>query len=168
MEPAVTDELLSGRAVVLTASNRASAGVYADTSGALLERSLRETGLGVSRAVLPDDAELLGEALRRAVAEGADLVVTTGGTGFSPTDVTPEATAAVIERPAPGLAEAIRGYGARKVPTAVLSRGIAGIAGRTLIVNLPGSSGGVRDGLAVLLPLLPHILSQLGGGDHPR
>lgn len=168
MEPVVSDELLSGTAVVVTASNRASAGVYQDTSGELLERSLREVGLTVQRTVLPDDAAALTAALRAAVAGGADLVVTTGGTGFSPTDVTPEATAAVIERPAAGLAEAIRAYGARKVPTAVLSRGVAGIAGGTLIVNLPGSGGGVRDGLAVLIPLLPHLLSQLRGGDHPR
>ena len=97
---------------------------------------------------------------------GADVVVTTGGTGLSPTDVTPEATRAVLEREAPGLAEALRRYGAGKVPTAVLSRGLAGVAGRTLIVNLPGSSGGVKDGLAVLGPILPHVVSQLRGGDH--
>lgn len=162
------DELLSGRAVVLTASNRASAGVYEDSSGALLEQSLSEIGLQVSRSVLPDDAEALSQAMRAAVRDDADLVVTTGGTGLSPTDITPEATAAVIERSAPGLAEAIRSYGADKVPTAILSRAVAGIAGRTLIVNLPGSNGGVRDGLAVLIPLLPHILSQLRGGDHSR
>jgi molybdenum cofactor synthesis domain-containing protein len=163
----MTDQLLTGRAVVLTASNRASAGVYPDGSGETLAKELREIGLEVSRTVMPDDVTALGRAMRAAVADGVDLVVTTGGTGFSPTDVTPEATAQVIERPAPGLAEAIRAHGARKVPTAALSRGLAGIAGRTLIVNLPGSGGGVRDGLAVLIPLLPHILSQLAGGDHP-
>ena len=168
MAPVVTDEILSGRAVVLTASNRASEGVYADRGGELLEQSLSAVGLQVRRVVLPDDVAQLSSAIRAAVVEGADLVVTTGGTGLSPTDVTPEATAGVIERPAPGLSEAIRAYGARKVPTAVLSRGLAGVAGRTLIVNLPGSIGGVRDGLAVLVPLLPHILSQLHGGDHPR
>ena len=163
-------ELPSGaRAVVLTASNRAAAGVYEDTSGQLLADELRSLGFDVDGPhVHPDDAARLEGALREAVAGGADVVVTTGGTGLSPTDVTPEATRAVLEREAPGLAEALRRYGADKVPTAVLSRGLAGTAGRTLIVNLPGSSGGVRDGLALLGPLLPHVVSQLRGGDHPR
>jgi molybdenum cofactor synthesis domain-containing protein len=155
------------RAVVLTASNRAAAGVYEDTSGQLLAEGLRELGFAVDGPhVHPDDAARLEQALREAVAGGADVVVTTGGTGLSPTDVTPEATRAVLEREAPGLAEALRRYGADKVPAAVLSRGLAGTAGRSLIVNLPGSSGGVRDGLAVLGPLLPHVVSQLRGGDH--
>jgi len=155
------------RAVVLTASNRAAAGVYQDTSGQLLAEGLRELGFAVEGPhVHPDDVGRLEQALREAVAGGADVVVTTGGTGLSPTDVTPEATRAVLEREAPGLAEALRRYGAATVPTAVLSRGLAGTAGRTLIVNLPGSSGGVRDGLAVLGPLLPHVVSQLRGGDH--
>jgi molybdenum cofactor synthesis domain-containing protein len=157
------------RAVVLTASNRAAAGVYADTSGRLLADGLAALGFAVDGPhVHPDDAARLESALRAAVAGGADVVVTTGGTGLSPTDVTPEATRAVLEREAPGLAEALRRYGAEKVPTAVLSRGLVGTAGRTLIVNLPGSSGGVKDGLAVLGPLLPHVVSQLRGGDHPR
>jgi molybdenum cofactor synthesis domain-containing protein len=155
------------RAVVLTASNRASAGVYEDTSGRLLADGLAGLGFAVEGPhVHPDDVVALERALREAVASGADVVVTTGGTGLSPTDVTPEATRAVLEREAPGLAEALRRYGAEKVPTAVLSRGLAGTAGRTLIVNLPGSSGGVKDGLAVLAPLLPHLVSQLRGGDH--
>lgn len=155
------------RAVVLTASNRAAAGVYEDTSGRLLAEGLRELGFAVDGPhVHPDDAAELERALREAVAGGADVVVTTGGTGLSPTDVTPEATRPVLDREAPGLAEALRRYGADKVPTAVLSRGLAGTSGRTLIVNLPGSSGGVRDGLAVLGPLLPHLMSQLRGGDH--
>ena len=155
------------RAVVVTASNRASAGVYEDRSGQALAEGLAALGFRVDGPhVCPDDVEALVEVLREAVASGADVVLTTGGTGLSPTDVTPEATRAVVEREAPGLAEAVRRYGAAKVPTAVLSRGIAGTAGRTLIVNLPGSTGGVRDGLAVLGPLLPHVVSQLRGGDH--
>jgi molybdenum cofactor synthesis domain-containing protein len=156
------------RAVVVTASNRASAGVYEDRSGQALAAGLRELGFTVEGPhVLPDDLEALAGALRQAVAAGADVVLTTGGTGLSPTDVTPEATRAVLEREAPGLAEAVRRYGAQNgVPTSVLSRGLAGTAGRTLIVNLPGSTGGVRDGLTVLAPLLPHVVSQLRGGDH--
>ena len=154
-------------AVVITASNRAAAGVYADTSGQVLAEGLRELGFTVDGPyVHPDAVEPLEQALRAAVAGGADVLLTTGGTGLSPTDVTPEATRAVIEREAPGIAEAIRRYGADHVPTSVLSRGVAGVAGRTLIVNLPGSTGGVRDGLAVLGPLLPHLVSQLRGGDH--
>jgi molybdenum cofactor synthesis domain-containing protein len=155
------------RAVVITASNRAAAGVYEDRSGRALADGLRELGFTVDGPhVCEDDAALLEEVLREAVASGADVVLTTGGTGLSPTDVTPEATRAVLERAAPGIAEAIRRYGEGKVATSVLSRGLAGTAGRTLIVNLPGSTGGVRDGLAVLGPLLPHVVSQLRGGDH--
>jgi molybdenum cofactor synthesis domain-containing protein len=155
------------RAVVVTASNRASAGVYDDRSGQALAAGLRELGFAVEGPhVRPDDVTALAEVLRAAVAGGADVVLTTGGTGLSPTDVTPEATRDVLEREAPGIAEAVRRYGAEHVPTSVLSRGIAGTAGRTLIVNLPGSTGGVRDGLAVLGPLLPHVVSQLRGGDH--
>jgi len=156
------------RAVVVTASNRASAGVYEDRSGQALAEGLRALGFAVEGPhVRPDDAGQLAEVLRAAVAVGADVVLTTGGTGLSPTDVTPEATRTVLEREAPGIAEAVRRYGEGKVPTSVLSRGLAGTAGRTLIVNLPGSTGGVRDGLAVLGPLLPHVVSQLRGGDHP-
>jgi molybdenum cofactor synthesis domain-containing protein len=158
----------NARAVVVTASNRASAGVYEDRSGQLLAAGLAELGFSVEGPhVLPDDRESLVAALRGAVAGGADVVLTTGGTGLSPTDVTPEATRAVLEREAPGIADAVRRYGAEHgVPTSVLSRGLAGTAGRTLIVNLPGSMGGVRDALTVLGPLLPHVVSQLRGGDH--
>jgi molybdenum cofactor synthesis domain-containing protein len=155
------------RAVVVTASNRASAGVYPDRSGQALAEGLRALGFAVEGPhVRPDDVAQLAEVLRAAVAGGADVVLTTGGTGLSPTDVTPEATRTVLEREAPGIAEAVRRYGEGAVPTSVLSRGTAGTAGRTLIVNLPGSTGGVRDGLAVLGPLLPHVVSQLRGGDH--
>ena len=158
------------RAVVVTASNRASSGVYEDRSGPVLADGLATLGFAVDGPrVLPDDADLLETALREAVDAGVDVVLTTGGTGLSPTDVTPEATGRVLEREAPGLAEAVRRYGVDNgVPTSVLSRGLAGTAGRTLIVNLPGSTGGVRDALAVLGPLLPHIVSQLRGGDHDR
>jgi molybdenum cofactor synthesis domain-containing protein len=156
------------RAVVVTASNRAAFGVYEDTSGRVLAEGLRELGFTVEGPhVRPDDAAELEIVLEEAIVGGADVVLTTGGTGLSPTDVTPEATRAVLEREAPGIAEAIRRHGAEHgVPTSVLSRGLAGIAGHTLIVNLPGSTGGVRDGLAVLGPLLPHVVSQLRGGDH--
>ena len=160
-------ELPAGaRAVVVTASNRASAGVYEDRSGQFLVDGLSMLGFVVESHVLPDDLDALTAALRDAVASGADVVLTTGGTGLSPTDVTPEATRAVLEREAPGIAEAVRRHGATHVPTSVLSRGLAGVAGRTLVVNLPGSTGGVADGMAVLGPLLPHVVSQLRGGDH--
>jgi molybdenum cofactor synthesis domain-containing protein len=155
------------RAVVITASNRAAAGVYEDRSGQLLAEGLRELGFTVEGPhVRPDDVDELEALLRASVDLGLDVVLTTGGTGLSPTDVTPEATRRVIEREAPGIAEAIRRYGEAAVPTSVLSRGLAGTAARTLIVNLPGSTGGVRDGLEVLGRLLPHIVSQLRGGDH--
>ena len=164
---AVTELPGGARALVVTASNRAAAGVYEDRSGQVLAAGLAELGFGVEGPkVLPDDAVEIADVLRAAVDAGIEVVVTTGGTGLSPTDVTPEATRAVLEREAPGLAEAVRRYGEPEVPTSVLSRGIAGTAGRTLVVNLPGSTGGVRDGLAVLGPLLPHVVSQLRGGDH--
>jgi molybdenum cofactor synthesis domain-containing protein len=156
------------RAMVLTASNRAYAGVYEDRSGKALADGLAALGFDVEGPhVRPDDATELANVLRNAVDAEFDVVLTTGGTGLSPTDVTPEATRAVLEREAPGIAEAVRRYGAENgVPTAVLSRGLAGTAGRTLIVNLPGSTGGVKDALAVLGPLLPHVVTQLRGGDH--
>jgi molybdenum cofactor synthesis domain-containing protein len=153
---------------VVTASNRAAAGVYEDRSGPVLAGLLREAGCQVDGPVVVPDGEPVLEALRDAVEAGYDLVVTTGGTGLTPTDQTPEMTRQVIEREVPGIAEAIRLQGRDKVPAAILSRGLAGIAGRTLIVNLPGSTGGVRDGVAVLGAVITHAIDQLHGGDHPR
>jgi molybdenum cofactor synthesis domain-containing protein len=156
------------RARVIVASNRAAAGVYADTSGPLLVSGLRALGCDVddNPIVVPDGAPV-AEALRRAVADGVDVVLTSGGTGVTPTDRTPEATRGLLDFEIPGIAEAVRAYSRDKVPAAALSRGLAGVAGRTLIVNLPGSTGGARDGLAVLGPILAHTLEQVRGGDHP-
>ncbi|WP_327089227.1 MogA/MoaB family molybdenum cofactor biosynthesis protein [Nonomuraea sp. NBC_01738] len=154
------------RALVVTASNRAAAGVYPDRSGALLADLLREAGCEVSGPVVVPDGEPVETALRDGVAQGFDVIVTTGGTGLTPQDLTPEMTARVISREIPGIAEAIRQSNRDKVPTAVLSRGLAGQVGRTLIVNLPGSTGGVRDGVAVLGPILAHAVDQIRGGDH--
>jgi molybdenum cofactor synthesis domain-containing protein len=155
------------RALVVTVSTRAAAGVYADTSGPVLVEGLKGLGLEVHGPVVVADGDFLALALAEGVA-AYDLVVTSGGTGFSPTDDTPEVTRALLDREAPGLAEALRTYGVSQgVPTAVLSRGVAGLAGRTLIVNLAGSIGAAKDGLAVLGPLLPHLLDQVAGGDHP-
>lgn len=151
---------------VITCSNRASAGVYDDRSGKLLENALQDWGFAVTRKVVPDGPPV-GEALREAVRAGARVVLTTGGTGISPTDRTPEETRAVLDREVPGIPEALRAEGLRGgIPTACLSRGIAGVAGGALIVNLPGSTGGVKDALGLLETVLPHAVSQLDGGDH--
>lgn len=158
----------AGRALVVTASNRASQGVYADKGGPLLAEALRELGFTVDGPRVVPDGDPVERALREGVAGGYDVILTTGGTGISPTDRTPDATARVLDYEVPGIPQAIRAEGLAKVPTAALSRGLAGVAGRTLIVNLPGSTGGVKDGLAVLSRILPHAVDQLRGGDHPR
>lgn len=156
------------RVLVVTVSTRAADGVYEDRSGPAVVDAL---GLGgvvdVERVVVPDDETALVRVLRDAVASGVDAVLTTGGTGLAPDDRTPDATRQVVEREVPGIAEAIRAAGVEAgVATASLSRGTAGVCGRTMIVNLPGSVGGARDGVAVVGPLLEHVRSQLAGGDH--
>jgi molybdenum cofactor synthesis domain-containing protein len=155
------------RAIVITASNRSAAGLRPDTSGPILVAGLRGLGLEVDDPLVVPDGEPVGEALRAAVASGVDLVLTTGGTGLSPTDRTPEMTRLVIDREVPGLADSIREYGTEHgIATAVLSRGIAGLSGRVLIINAPGSPGGCRDAIAALSPVLLHALDQISGLDH--
>lgn len=155
------------RGRVITVSTRAAAGEREDLSGPIVADGLRAIGVDVEGPVIVGDGEPVRAELLAAVADGVDVVVTTGGTGHTPTDLTPEMTLAILDRQSPGLAEAVRAQGvAAGVPTAILSRGVAGLAGRTLIVNLPGSAGGARDGIAALAPVLVHALDQVRGSDH--
>jgi molybdenum cofactor synthesis domain-containing protein len=161
------DETAELSAVVITCSTRAATGIYPDRSGPIIVDALRGWGLDVGDAVVVPDGPAVEAALRAAISEGARLVITTGGTGLTPTDRTPEATERVIDWPVPGIAEAIRAGGLHSgVPAAMLSRGISGVAGQTLVVNLPGSTGGVTDALVVLQPVVRHALGQIQGGDH--
>jgi molybdenum cofactor synthesis domain-containing protein len=165
----VDDATRQGRwkAAVISVSNRAAAGVYADRSGPIIASALDDAGFCVDDPVVVPDGPPVQQALQEAVAAGCAIIVTSGGTGINPSDQTPEMTRPVIDRELPQLTAAIARYGSDQgVPTAVLSRGIAGTAGGSLIVNLAGSAGAARDGMAVLTPLLEHAVDQLFGGDH--
>jgi molybdenum cofactor synthesis domain-containing protein len=154
-------------AVVITASNRASAGVYADTSGEILAAGLTKLGYVLKDPiVIPDNISQIQAAIESSLANNVDLIVTTGGTGVSPHDVTPEATAPLIKKLLPGIPEAFRAYSRERVPTTDLSRGLAGVTGSSLIINLPGSPGGVKDGLVIIERLAGHIHDQIAGVDH--
>jgi molybdenum cofactor synthesis domain-containing protein len=155
------------RAAVITVSDRSHSGLRPDTGGPLLASLLAELGFETAEVVVvPDEVEAVQAAIRAAVARGDEVVVTTGGTGFAPRDVTPEAVRPLLEREAPGIAEALRQYGRDEVPTTILSRAVAGTIGATFVVTLPGSPGGVRDGVQVLAPVVGHLVAQLRGGDH--
>lgn len=155
------------RAAVVVASNRAAAGVYDDTTGPVLVAFLQELDFAVDAPVVVPDGEPVGAAIAAAADDGARVVLTTGGTGLTPTDRTPEVTRELLDFEVPGIADAIRAYGvANGVPAAVLSRGLAGVRGRCLVVNLPGSRGGVKDAIAVLRPILGHAVEQVVGSDH--
>jgi len=154
--------------LVIIASTRASSGVYEDRCGPVVVEWLNQHGVSTQAPVVVADGEPVASALRAALGDNHDVIITSGGTGISPTDSTPQATAALLDYELPGLADAIRRAGLPHVPTSVLSRGVCGVAGRTLIVNLPGSLGGVKDGLGVLADVLEHALDQLHGKDHQQ
>jgi molybdenum cofactor synthesis domain-containing protein len=155
------------RAAVVVASNRAAAGLYDDTTGPLLLDFLTRLGFSCEQPNVVPDGDPVGAAIAAAAQGGARVVLTTGGTGLTPTDRTPEVTRPLLDREVPGIAEAIRAYGvAQGVPTAALSRGLAGVTGDCLVINLPGSRGGVKDSMAVLEPLLVHAVEQVVGSDH--
>jgi molybdenum cofactor biosynthesis protein B len=155
------------RAAVITVSDRSHGGLRHDSSGPLLASLLSELGFAVGAVVVvPDEVGAVQAAVREAVADGVDVVATTGGTGFAPRDVTPEAVRPLLEREAPGIVEALRQHRRDEVPTTILSRAVAGTVGSAFVVTLPGSTGGVRDGVAVLAPVVGHLVAQLRGGDH--
>ena len=145
---------------------RAATGVYDDRCCPIIRNWFTYRGFSVTDPAVVPDGDAVRDALRTAVRQGAHVIVTSGGTGISPSDATPEATLSVIDYQIPGLADAIRRAGLPAVPTAVLSRGVCGVVGQTLVINLPGSVGGVRDGMRVLSDVLEHALDQLSGGDH--
>jgi molybdenum cofactor synthesis domain-containing protein len=155
------------RGAVVVASNRAAAGVYDDTTGPMLVDLLVSLGFSCDQPVVVPDGEAVAAAISDAVAARSRVVLTTGGTGLTPTDLTPDVTRPLLDREVPGIAEAIRAHGVGKgAPTAALSRGLAGVCGDCLVINLPGSRGGVKDAIAVLEPILVHAVEQIMGSDH--
>lgn len=157
---------MTRRAVTIVSSTRAASGIYEDRAGPIIVAWLREHGFAADDATVVPDGPAVTAALEAALASRVDLVVTTGGTGVGPGDMTPDATAKLLTAPLPGFQEELRRRGAASTPTAILSRGLAGVAGHTFVVNLPGSPGGVRDGLGLLGEVVDHVLDQLAGGNH--